>query len=272
MKVGWIGLGQMGRAMAARVVKAGHPVTAHVRTLDGREAAREGGIALTLDIGEAVRDADLVCVGLFDDAQFHEVMLGREGALAMLKPGAVVAVHTTGGTGALEAAAAQAPAGVAILDATFSGTSATLDAGGFITLMVGGEAATLEAARPVLAAYCDPIALVGPLGAARRLKLLNNLLFAAQVTLAAETLRLAESQGLDAKIAAEVLQKSSGGSFAMGIVSSRGDAKATLNGLAHYLDKDADAARAAAAELGLYLGALGEAARFWGKEQAKTRG
>jgi 3-hydroxyisobutyrate dehydrogenase-like beta-hydroxyacid dehydrogenase len=270
MKIGWIGLGQMGVAMAARLVRRGYPVTAYVRSLEGREAARAAGVALTQDVGEAVSDADLVCVGLFDDAQFRALMLGPKGALSRMKPGAIVAVHTTGGPGALADAVAEAPAGVTILDATFSGTAAALEAGGFITLMVGGDAAALEAARPALAAYCDPITLVGPVGAARRLKLLNNLLFAAQVTLAAETLRLAESQGLDPRVAGEVLQKSSGASFAMGVLAGA-DLSARLKGLAHYLDKDADAARAAAAELGLDLGALGEAARYWGEQASKER-
>jgi 3-hydroxyisobutyrate dehydrogenase-like beta-hydroxyacid dehydrogenase len=272
MRIGWIGLGQMGASMAAALVRRGHEVTAYVRSLDGRETARQAGVGLTTDVAEAVRGADLVCVALFDDVQFRAVMLGAGGALSLMKPGAIVAVHVTGGPAALADAAGAAPPGVSLLDATFSGTSATLDAGGFITLMVGGDAAALETARPALAAYCDPITLVGPIGAARRLKLLNNLLFAAQVTLAAETLRLAESQGLDPRVAGEVLQKSSGGSFAMGVVTAGGDPAARLKGLAHYLDKDADAARAAAAELGLNLGALGEAARYWGKDQAKSRG
>jgi 3-hydroxyisobutyrate dehydrogenase-like beta-hydroxyacid dehydrogenase len=271
MKVGWIGLGQMGVSMAARLVRDGHAVTAYVRSLEGREAARQADIGLTSDIGEAIGHADLVCVALFDDVQFRAAMLGARGALSLMRPGTIVVIHTTGEPIAVVEAAAESPPGVSLLDATFSGTSATIDAGGFITLMVGGDAAELERARPALAAYCDPITLVGSLGAARRLKLLNNLLFAAQVTLAADTLRLAEIQGLDPRIAGEVLQKSSGGSFALGVLCAGGDPAARLKGLAHYLDKDADAARDAAAELGLDLGALGEASRRWGKAAAKSR-
>lgn len=270
MKIGWIGLGQMGLAMAARLAERGFAVTAYVRSPEASERARARGIGVTTDLAEAVEPADLVSVGLFDDAQFRAVLLGDGGAIGRMKPGAVLAVHTTGGPAALEEAAAAAPAGVAILDATFSGTSAQLDAGGFVTLMVGGDVAALDSARPALSSYCDPIVHVGALGAARRLKLLNNMLFAAQVSLASETLRLAESLGLDAKVAGPVIQQSSGASFAMNLLCAADDRAVRLKQLATYLDKDVDAARSVAAELGLNLGELGNAAAQWGKRALRA--
>lgn len=265
--VGWIGLGQMGRAMAARVVKARHAVRAHVRSLENRETARAAGIELTRDMAEAVKDSDFIGVALYDDAQLRDALLGPEGALRYLKPGAVMAIHTTGGLNALSDIAAQTPAGAYILDATFSGAAQTLDAGGHITLMAGGEPEALARALPVLECYCNPITLVGGLGAARKLKLLNNLLFAGQVSLAVHTLRLAEQLGLDPLIAAKVLQSSSGGSFAMGLAGQDWPPDDSLNRLGRYLDKDCDAARDAAAELRLDLGLLGDVSRQWGKQR-----
>ncbi|MET0181610.1 MAG: NAD(P)-binding domain-containing protein [Caulobacterales bacterium] len=262
MKIGWIGLGQMGRAMAARCVADGHTVTAHVRTLDGREAARGAGIALTQNMREAVENQDVIGVALFDDQQLLEI--GRTGVFQYIKADAVAAVHVTGSPRALDEFAQMTSKPNSVLDATFSGTSATLDSGGRITLMVGGSAETLARAQPVLSAYCDPIAHLGALGAGRKLKLINNVLFAGQVALSAEALELAASMGLDQKAAADVLGKSSGASFALSVVAGGESPSAILTRLSRYLDKDVAAARAAAQDVGLDFNLLAATTARWG--------
>jgi len=107
-----------------------------------------------------------------------------------------------------------APEGVRVLDAPFSGTAQVAAAGG-LTLLVGGEASPLELARPVLSAFASTILPVGPQGAGRGLKLINNLLFAAQMSLADEALQAAAALGLDRQAAALAIGQCSGASYAM---------------------------------------------------------
>jgi len=248
--------------MALAIRAAGHAVTGHARP-GARDRARlvEAGVRLTPEIAEAAADAEVVVCALFDDAQLREVLI-EAGGLAALAPGAVLAVHTTGVPAVIEALAAAAPAGAVVLDAPFSGVASEA-ATGCIRLFVGGEAAALERARPVLSAYCDPILPVGAVGAARRLKLVNNLLLAANVSLAAEALEGAARLGVDPAAALAVLRIASGRSFGLELLADA-PVDAALTGLARWLDKDVDAAREALAAEGLDLPLLTAAAR-WGR-------
>jgi len=161
----------------------------------------------------------------------------------------------------VEALAAAAPRGVSVLDATFSGTEADAREGR-IRLYVGGDADAVERARPVLSTYCSPIFHLGAVGAARRLKLINNLMFSAQIALAAEALRAVEKMGLPMASAIDALSQSSGGSYALNTFRN-GDVDVIVERLSHYLDKDVDAARESARSEGLNLKLLDAAAAQW---------
>jgi 3-hydroxyisobutyrate dehydrogenase-like beta-hydroxyacid dehydrogenase len=261
MKVGWIGLGQIGEPMALRVLGAGHELVGHSRRADGREALVQAGARLTGSVIEAVAGAEVVGVCLFDDKQVKEALVDG-GALAALEPGAVMVLHTTGDPRVVEDLAARAPAGAMVLDATFSGAAA-MAARGALTLLIGGEAAALEKARPVLSAYSDGLFHLGQIGAGRRLKLLNNLLFAAQVSLSVEALAAAERSGLDPDVAIKAMNRCSGASYALNKFAVPQSVDTVLAGLKPYLDKDVEAARKAAADEGLDLSLLSGAAR-WG--------
>lgn len=262
MKVGWIGLGRMGEAFALAALAKGHDLIAHSRGGRPRPALTAAGGRITDTLENAVADAEVVGVGLFDDAQVRAVLIDS-GVMGAMRPGSVLALHTTGAPQVVEALAAAAPAGVTVLDATFSGVQENAR-NGDIRLFVGGDAAALDYARPVLSAYCSPILHLGAVGAARRLKLINNLLFAAQVALAAEALGAVQALGLSLETSIQGLSLSSGGSFALNTFLGA-DMDARLTGLAHYLDKDVDAARAAARAEGLTLPLLEAAAARWGK-------
>jgi 3-hydroxyisobutyrate dehydrogenase-like beta-hydroxyacid dehydrogenase len=265
MKVGWIGLGQMGGPMAEMVLKGGHQVVGHSRGRRPLDRLTALGARLTPSLTEAVAGAEVVCVSLFDDAQTREALLGG-GVLAAMAPGSVLALHSTGVPAMVEDLAAAAPPGVSVLDATFSGTPADA-AVGEVRLFVGGDADALERARPVLSTYCSPILHLGEVGAARRLKLINNLLFAAQVSLAAEAVRAVMQMGLPKDKAVEGLSISSGSSFALQRFVGA-DIDSLLTRLAHYLDKDVTAAREAAKAEGLDLKLLDAAAARWTKPKA----
>ncbi|MDB5425606.1 MAG: hypothetical protein JWQ29_3022 [Phenylobacterium sp.] len=263
MKVGWIGLGQMGEPMAVRVA-ASHELVGHLRT-GARPRLAEAGVTFTGSVRDVAAQAEVLCVCVFDDAQLRGALLD-DGALAAMRPGAVLAIHTTGAPEILDEIAAAAPAGVALLDAPFSGTAQDAARGG-LALLVGGDASALEKARPVFASFADAITLVGPTGAGRRLKLINNLLFAAQMSLAAEALAAAQALGLDLHATVGALERCSGASYALAKFAGPDAPPALLDRIRPYLDKDADLARAALAAAGASIPTLRAAAAMWGAPQ-----
>jgi 3-hydroxyisobutyrate dehydrogenase-like beta-hydroxyacid dehydrogenase len=129
--------------------------------------------------------------------------------------------------------------------------------------MVGGEADVVERARPALQTYGRLIYYVGPLGHAQRLKLLNNLLFATNLMNAAELLRLAERQGFDTAVVAQVLQACSGASFALKLFQKPAPPAAVLAATRPYLEKDVATVMTTAAEAGLDLSAFAATAAYF---------
>lgn len=252
MKVGWIGLGGIGAQMALRVLGAGHELVAYARG-QGKDAVAEKGGRLIPDYVEVAKDCDVLGVCVFSDAQLRESLIDG-GALAALKPGAVLAVHTTGSPKLARELAERAPRGAFALDACFSGGQPET-AEGRLTLMVGGEAEALEAARPVLSTYASNIFHVGPAGAGQTIKLLNNLLFATNVRYAVDVIEAAEAQGIDAQAAAKVIQASSGASMVMGLFANA-PPKQFMQAIRHYMVKDVQAAEAAATDAGFDLSAF----------------
>lgn len=247
MKVGWIGLGGIGKEMALRVLGAGHELAAYDRGMGKAEVAAAGA-AMFSNYPAVAGQCEVLCLCLFNDDQVREVMLDG-GALAAMKPGSVLAIHTTGSPRLMRELGERAPAGVAVLDACFSG-SAEDTARGDLTLMVGGDPDALERARPVLSTYAARISHMGSLGTGQTVKLLNNLLFATNVRQAEEILGMAATQGLDPKLAAQVICQSSGGSMAMGLMQN-GVVPEMMESIRHYMAKDVKAVADAAGDSGI---------------------
>ncbi|MDB5430253.1 MAG: 6-phosphogluconate dehydrogenase NAD-binding protein [Caulobacter sp.] len=256
MNVGWIGLGMMGLGMASCAARAGHRVVGHSRGNPDHAALKAAGGGLDADARAVAAGCEVLCINVFTDDQVRDVLYGQ-GVLESLSPGAVLAIHTTGDPAVARDAQAAAPEGVSVLDAAFSGTPAQA-AAGELAIMAGGEAGAYAKALPVLASYGRLVRHVGPLGAGQRLKLINNMLFAAHVRLAAEGYSLAERQGFDAEMTAEVLAACSASSRALAIIGDGGRVAENLARMRFYLDKDMEVARRLAAESGLDLGLIGE--------------
>jgi 3-hydroxyisobutyrate dehydrogenase-like beta-hydroxyacid dehydrogenase len=233
--------------MALRALDAGHELHAYNRG-EGKEEVAAKGAAMSTDYQAIAADCEVLGLCLFSDAQVRDVMFDQ-GALAVMKPGSVLAIHTTGSPALARELGERAPDGVSVLDACFSGGPAET-AKGDLTLMVGGDEAALEKVRPVLSAYASRINLMGPLGAGQTLKLLNNLLFATNFKQAAEIVGIAEEQGLDPLLAAQVICQSSGGSMAMGLLQNTSP-KQLLDVVRHYMTKDVHAAAEAAKDTGI---------------------
>jgi 3-hydroxyisobutyrate dehydrogenase-like beta-hydroxyacid dehydrogenase len=206
MQVAFIGLGAMGFPMAGHLVGAGFDTVVFNRTTRTGERWRElhGGVVAPTP-ADAAEGSDVVCVCVGADADVRQVLLGHQGALGALRPGAVIVDHTTASAElAREIGAACTEVGVGFLDAPVSGGQAGAESGRLST-MVGGEPAVLETVRPVLDAYAARITLVGPIGAGQLTKMVNQILVAAAIGGAAEALNFAEAAGLDtAKVFAAV--------------------------------------------------------------------
>lgn len=256
-RIAFIGAGQMGLPMVRRLVAAGHQVIGHARRAEAREQIEAVGAAAVGDPKAAVADAEAVVVCLFSDAQLRELALGPDGFVAAMRPGALLISHVTGSPATPRALAdAGAVAGVRVVDAPVSGSAVDIEAGR-LTVLLGGEAADIEASRSLLSAYGDPLLTIGPLGSAMAVKLLNNALFAAQVQLAGEVERVAAEFGVDLATVAPAILASSGRNYAMDVAGRNGSMAMVVERAGHFLYKDVAVVEQVARELDLDLGVLG---------------
>ena len=257
MRIGFIGVGQMGRPIVERLVAAGHDVIALVRQPEARAVAEADGLACADTVAATVRDADAVCCVVLTDEQVRSVFLGPDGAIAGMKAGATLIQHTTSDPEtSLLMAEEGAQNGVKVLDAALSGSPDDI-AAGELTLWVGGDEATLEEMRPLLETYASPILFVGPLGNGQRVKLVNNALLVAQVGLAIDAVRVADSLGIGEKTILNALQHGSGASRGLSIVASGGSVDAVADRLSGLMLKDVAVVRDVAQRSGVDLGIIG---------------
>jgi len=252
-RVGFVGAGRMGTPMVRRLVDAGHHVRALGRTTDKRDVLRGMGADPVERLDEVGVGAEVVVVCVFTDEQVAQVCLDS-GLVAALPDGATVVIHTTGSPRTAQAVAARRPA-VAVVDAPVSGGPHSV-AAGEVTLFVGGDDDAVDRVRPVLTAYGDPILHVGPLGAGQAVKLTNNALFAAQLGLLREAVRLGEHLGVSEARLLEAITHGSGASRVGGFVAARGSVRSFVDDTAEFIGKDVDVVRDIAGALGGDLGLL----------------
>ena len=194
-RVALLGLGTMGAGMAANWLAKGFPLSVWNRTPAKAQALAEKGAKAAATPREAAEGADCIFAMVADDAASRAVWLGADGALAGAKPGAVVVESSTLTPDWVRELAGHARAkGCGFLDAPVGG-SRQAAASGELRLFVGGDAATLDKARPALVAIGSKIDLLGPAGAGATWKLINNQLIAAQVAALGEALDVARKAG-----------------------------------------------------------------------------
>jgi 3-hydroxyisobutyrate dehydrogenase len=216
-KVAFLGLGVMGYPMAAHLKnKGGHEVTVYNRTAAkaGKWGAEHGGKSAPTP-KEAAQDQDFVfaCVG--NDEDLRSVTLGAEGAFQSMRKGSVFIDNTTASAAiARELAAAAEKDGFGFLDAPVSGGQAGAE-NGVLTVMVGGDEATFEKARPVIDAFARMIGLMGPAGSGQLTKMINQICIAGLVQGLAEGIHFGKKAGLDIEKVVEVISKGAAGSWQM---------------------------------------------------------
>ena len=254
-QVGFVGAGRMGAPMVRRLVEAGHEVRALGRSVEKRRAVGELGARPVTDLADIGAEADVVIVCVFTDEQVQQVC--RDSVLlSTMQSGASIVIHTTGSPRTAEAIAAEAAGhGIGVVDAPVSGGPHDI-AAGQVTLFGGGADDVVERVRPVLAGYGDPILHVGPVGSGQKVKLVNNVMFAAQLGLIAEGVRFAGGLGIKEAALLSALTHGSGSSRALGLVANAGSIGAFIAGVGEFIGKDVAVARATAAELGGELGTL----------------
>jgi 3-hydroxyisobutyrate dehydrogenase-like beta-hydroxyacid dehydrogenase len=256
VQVGFVGAGRMGWPMVLRLRDAGHELTVLCRSEQARARAAAAGVAAAPSIAQACAAA-LVIVCVFTDDQVADVCLRPGGVVDSARRGSTVVIHTTGSPMTAEAVAdAGRSKQVAVLDAPVSGGPNDIEAGA-ITLFVGGAGPVLEAARPALAAYGSPIIHAGPAGFGQRLKLVNNALFAANLGLTADAMRLGAELGLADDVLFEGLTAGSSGRPAIGIVRFSGSVGRLAATIGAFVGKDVRVARSVAGQLGADLGVIG---------------
>ncbi len=197
LDVGFVGLGVMGRAMARRILAGGFPLTVHSRSEAAVAELVAAGARAAASAADVARASDIVIVMVPDAPDLESVLDGSTGLLAGARPGLVVAAMGTHHPAAMPLLAAHcAEVGVDLLDAPVSGGEVGAVEGS-LSIMVGGDAADFERARPVFAAMGRTIVHVGASGAGQLTKACNQLIVGATIAAVAEGLNLARAAGVD---------------------------------------------------------------------------
>lgn len=196
-RIGYIGLGTMGGAMAENLIKAGYPLTVYNRTVSKAERFIALGAQLAESPAEVARRSEVVFVNVSDTPDVLEVVLGANGAIEGAHPGMILVDHSTiKPSASREIYKRLQEVEVSALDAPVSGgdigaRNATL------TIMVGGELQTLEKVMPILEAVGKKITYVGEAGAGQVAKAANQIMVAAQMVAEAELMLFAQKSGVD---------------------------------------------------------------------------
>ena len=213
--IAFIGLGHMGLPMARNLLKAGFALRIFDLVQSAVDSLAAEGATPASSAAEAVIGAEVVVSMLPASRHVEGLYLGESGLLQQIAPGSLVLeCSTIAPESARKVHAAASARGIALLDAPVSGGTAGA-AAGTLTFMVGGDAAVLERARPVLSAMGKNLFHAGPDGAGQVAKVCNNQLLAVQMIGTAEALALGVANGLDAATLAEIMRQSSGGNWVL---------------------------------------------------------
>jgi 2-hydroxy-3-oxopropionate reductase len=216
-KVAWIGLGIMGSPMSENLIRAGYDVTGYTLEQAKLERLAAAGGTVAGSVAEAVKDADVIVTMVPASPQVEAIAYGAQGILENARPGALL-IDTSSITPqtSVDLAKAAADKGIRVLDAPVSGGEAgAVEA--VLSIMVGGDRADFDEARPLLGALGRTVVLCGPHGSGQTVKAANQLIVAVNIQACAEAVVFLEKSGVDLAAALEVL----GGGLAGSTVLAR---------------------------------------------------
>ena len=208
MKIGFLGLGDMGQAIVPRLIAAGHRVAGWNRTKEKAAPLIQIGMVWADTPRETARQSEVVFSIVTDSAAVRSLALGENGVITGLAKGAAYLDMSTIDPDASRAIAAEfAKAGLAMLDAPVSGTTLTVTRGQ-ASLMVAGDQAVFERVRPVLLGIGPQVTYIGAQGLAVQLKVALNMTLVVEVIGFCEGVALAEKGGVPREVAVDAFLKS----------------------------------------------------------------
>ena len=255
MKLGFVGIGLMGRPMTLRLLAAGHEVTVWNRSRDKLAPVLEKGARAADSPAAVARAAEIVMMCVTDQHAAGEVLFGADGVATGAKPGIVVVDFSSiAPAAAREFAARLERSGVGLVDAPVSGGVAGAKEG-TLAIMAGGKSEHVERVRPVVMHLASRFTRMGDSGAGQVAKLCNQAIVGSLVAVIAEAIRLAEAAGVDARMLPEALKGGFADSLPLQIFGARMAARRfdpPLAAAATML-KDLQNAAAVAGEKGVWL-------------------
>ncbi|MBF9032665.1 NAD-binding protein [Rhodobacterales bacterium HKCCE2091] len=259
MKIGYVGLGDMGGALARRL-QLSRPLTVFDLSEAAMTRLTDKGATAAGSLGDLARDCEVIFLCLPKSAHVRAAIFGDGGLSTALRPGTLIVDQTTGDPAETRAMAAELAArGVTLIDAPVSGGAAGAEAG-TIAIMVGADPADHERALPILHDISPNVFHAGGVGAGHTMKLVNNLLSGAQRVLTMECLALAQKNGIAPVDAVRILMAGGARNVflekGVGPVVERGDLGTGFT--LELMHKDIDLACRAGKDAGIpmYFGAL----------------
>jgi 3-hydroxyisobutyrate dehydrogenase-like beta-hydroxyacid dehydrogenase len=216
MRLGFVGLGAMGQLIVPRLMASGHEVTGHNRSRDKAEALIAQGMRWA-DTPKAVAEHSEIVFSIVTDAKaVRDIALGPQGIVSGLTRGGIYIDMSTIDPDDSRAVAGEfARAGSIMLDGPLSGSPVTVKAGQ-ASVMIGGDEAAFERARPVLLAIGPKVTRIGGNGLACQMKIAVNLLLMVEVIAFGEAVALAEKGGVAREAAVDAILKSVAASPVLG--------------------------------------------------------
>jgi 3-hydroxyisobutyrate dehydrogenase-like beta-hydroxyacid dehydrogenase len=260
--VGLVGVGAMGKALLARLHKAGKRVQAYDISGEALKAARDSGATPVDSAAAAAKGAGYIHVFVRSDAEVVDAVLGQDGVLAGAAPGSVILLHSTIlPTTTQHIAAMAGKRDVHVLDVPITAVPAKVLAGEG-AFLVGGPDDLVQSVRPHLLALEKTVYHFGPLGAGNVAKLIKNLTNGTERVMLAQAMMLAEAGGIDVRRMLDVLKMEDSGSIVRNWEKAFtiADGHASLNGGANIFNKDLPLAAELARIYELDLGVIREAA------------
>ncbi len=263
-KIGFIGLGLMGKPMARNLIKAGYELTVHNRSRQAVEELAAEGAKAAFAPKEAAAGSDVIITMLPEDADVRKVVTGENGVMEGLRRDAVVVdMSTISSTTACEIAEQLAGRGAAMLDAPVSGGEVAAKAA-TLSIMVGGKPEIFQRVLPVLQKMGKNINHIGDHGAGQVAKAANQIIVALTIEAVAEALIFAKKSGVDP---AKVRQAMLGGFAQSRILELHGQRMLERNfqpgGKVRSHKKDIEIVLSAAGQKGICLPATAIVAHFW---------
>lgn len=270
-KVALLGVGTMGRGMAGNLLRAGFPLVVYNRTKQKADRLAANGAEVADSPALAAKNAAIVISMLSDDEASRSAWLEPDGALGAMTAGSIVVECGTVSPDWIAELNEMATArGLRVLEAPVTGSRSQAEAGQ-LTFLVGSDAETLEAGRPVLLPMSKSIIHVGPVGAGGQLKLINNFLCGVQVASFAEAVAWVERTNLDRGRALDFLKTGAAGSGILTAMTDRMTARTyEVNFLLRLLNKDLRYAQHAARDRGVTLTTAAIAEKLF--DQAEKQG